>query len=71
MMERGLDHLVYATPDLDASVEAFRSLQRLSPEYGPVLRRPTGRSTCPDPGAEEGLKWPNSGLEGVRRAPRW
>ena len=32
MMERGLDHLVYATPDLDASVEAFRSLQRLSPE---------------------------------------
>ena len=21
MMERGLDHLVYATPDLDASVE--------------------------------------------------
>ena len=39
MMERGLDHLVYATPDLDASVEALA--EHLRSRY-PVGRTQAG-----------------------------
>ena len=34
MMERGLDHLVYATPDLDASISAVAVLFGTEPVPG-------------------------------------
>ena len=37
MMERGLDHLVYATPDLDASVEELAERLGTEPVAGGAL----------------------------------
>ena len=42
MMERGLDHLVYATPDLDASVEAFPIVAAPEPGIRARLETPNG-----------------------------
>ena len=40
MMDRGMDHLVYATPDLDASVEALA--ERFGSEPGAALSHGEG-----------------------------